>query len=71
VVFDAAPGGPMQEFWPIAEGGEVRWAAFSYAQERDLGIALVPARLSPGDRVTVQAPNGPIGAVVAELPFET
>jgi glycine cleavage system aminomethyltransferase T len=71
VVFDAAPGGPMQEFWPIAEGGEVCWAAFSYARERDLGVALVPARLSPGDRVTVQAPNGPIGAVVAALPFET
>ena len=75
VVFDAPPGSPMEEFWPVTDeagsAGEVRWAAYSYAKERDLGIALLAARLGPGDRVTVQAPNGPIGALVAELPFET
>jgi glycine cleavage system aminomethyltransferase T len=74
LVFDAAPGAPMQEFWPVDDGegpaGEVRWAAYSYARERDLGIALLAARLRPGDRVTVRAPNGAIGAEVAELPFE-
>jgi glycine cleavage system aminomethyltransferase T len=74
LIFDGPPGAPPQEFWPVLDdggiAGEVRWAAYSYARERDLGIALLAARLRPGDRVTVQAPNGTVGAVVAELPFE-
>lgn len=74
LVFDAAPGAPMEQFWPVRDdagpAGEVRWAAYSYARERDLGIALLDARIDPGDRVTVEAPNGTVSALAAELPFE-
>jgi glycine cleavage system aminomethyltransferase T len=74
VVFAAAPGGPMEEFWPASDdsgaAGEVRWAAYSYGSERHLGIALLDARVQAGDRVAVEAPAGTIPAVVAQLPFE-
>jgi glycine cleavage system aminomethyltransferase T len=74
VVFAAAPGGPMEEFWPASDdsgaAGEVRWAAYSYGSERHLGIALLDARVQAGYRVAVEAPAGTIPAVVAQLPFE-
>lgn len=74
VVFDEPPGAPLEAFWPLGDdgaAGEVRWAAYSYARERDLGIALADVRVQVGDRVTVQAPNGAVSAIVAELPFES
>jgi glycine cleavage system aminomethyltransferase T len=74
VVFDADPGGPMEAFWRVSDdagaAGEVRWAAYSYGSERDLGIALLDARVGVGDRVTVETPAGTLSAVAAELPFD-
>ena len=72
VVFDAAPG-RMEAFWPVewrgAPAGEVRWAAYSYALERDIAIALLPRDCADRDDVTVHAPAGAIGARVTPLPF--
>jgi glycine cleavage system aminomethyltransferase T len=74
VVFAAAPGAPMEQFWPASDesgaAGEVRWAAYSYGTERHVGIALLDARVQPGDRIAVEAPAGTISAIVAQLPFE-
>jgi aminomethyltransferase len=70
--FESPPGTPMEAFWAAADdhgpAGEVRWAAYSYARELHRGIALVDARVRPGDRVTVDAPNGAVSALVAALP---
>jgi glycine cleavage system aminomethyltransferase T len=75
LAFEGAPGTPMEAFWPVVDdggpAGHVRWAAYSYALERDLGITLVDARVNEGDRVTVQAPNGDVTAVATSLPFVT
>ena len=74
LVMDAAPG-RLEGFWPLSDesgpAGEVRWAAHSYALEQDIAIALLASRVAVGDRVTVDAPVGPLGAVVSELPFVT
>lgn len=74
LVLDRPPG-RLEEFWPIVDeqgaAGEVRWSAYSYALEQELAIALLPSRVRTGARVTVQAPAGPVGATVRELPFVT
>jgi aminomethyltransferase len=72
VLFDESPG-RLEGFWPIerdgAALGEVRWAAYSYALERDAGIALVAGSCAPGSEVTVLAPRGPVRAQLSELPL--
>jgi glycine cleavage system aminomethyltransferase T len=72
ILFDEAPG-RLEGFWPVEQDGkrvgEVRWAAYSYAIERDAGIALVASTCAPGAEVTVAAPRGPVRAELAELPL--
>jgi glycine cleavage system aminomethyltransferase T len=72
LVLDGAPG-RLEQFWNVTDGegaaGEVRWAAYSLALERDLAIALLDCRVQVGDRVDVDAPNGTVGGTVRELPF--
>jgi glycine cleavage system aminomethyltransferase T len=72
VLFDEPPG-RLEGFWTAERDGvavgEVRWAAYSYALERDAGIALVASSCEPGSEVTVLAPRGPVRAELAELPL--
>jgi glycine cleavage system aminomethyltransferase T len=72
ILFEEPPG-RLERFWTIERDGisvgEVRWAAYSYALERDAGIALVSAACREGADVTVQAPNGQVAAQLASLPL--
>jgi glycine cleavage system aminomethyltransferase T len=72
LVLDRAPG-RLEAFWAVTDDGEtvgeVRWAAYSYALERPIAIAVLARRVRPGDAVTVRAPEGAITGVAQELPF--
>ena len=72
LVLDSDPG-RLEEFWALSDGegaaGVVRWAAYSYALDEHLAIALLPRRVGVGSRVTVHAPAGTLGGTVRELPF--
>ena len=72
LLFDESPG-RLEQFWRVERGGasvgEVRWAAYSYALERDAGIGLLASSCQPGSEVTVMAPRGPVRAELAELPL--
>jgi glycine cleavage system aminomethyltransferase T len=74
LVLDAAPG-RLEQFWTVEAGsrpvGEVRWAAYSYALEAHVAIALLDTGIGVGERVTVCSPAGPISARARELPFVT
>jgi glycine cleavage system aminomethyltransferase T len=74
LVLDEAPG-RLEQFWTIESDngpvGEVRWAAYSYELETNVCIALLASAVNVGDRVTVLAPNGPVGGIAQELPFIT
>jgi aminomethyltransferase len=74
LVLDESPG-RLEQFWTIETDdgpvGEVRWAAYSYELETNLCIALLASTVNVGDRVTVRAPEGPIGGIARELPFVT
>jgi aminomethyltransferase len=63
----------METFWPVrdeqGEAGIVRWAAHSYALERDAAIALLDVRVQPGDTVTIEHEHGSTAAVAATLPL--
>jgi glycine cleavage system aminomethyltransferase T len=67
------PPGRMEAFWPIewrgAAAGEVRWAAYSYALEREIAIAILPRACAAGEEVVVHAPAGAIAARVASVPL--
>jgi glycine cleavage system aminomethyltransferase T len=72
LVLDRAPG-RLEEFWAVTGDGEtvgeVRWAAYSYALEREIAIAVLSRSVRVGDGVTVRAPEGAIAAVTQDLPF--
>jgi glycine cleavage system aminomethyltransferase T len=72
LVLDRAPG-RLEAFWAVTVDGEtvgeVRWAAYSYALERQIAIAVLLRDVRPGDTVTVRAPEGAITGVAQELPF--
>jgi glycine cleavage system aminomethyltransferase T len=72
LVLDGPPG-RMEAFWPVEWGGglagEVRWAAYSYALERSVGIALLSRACAAGEQVVVHAPAGAVGARVAPVPL--
>jgi len=72
LVLDRAPG-RLEQFWAVTDDsepvGEVRWAAYSYALERQIAIAVLSRGVRPGDAVTVRAPEGAITGVAQELPF--
>lgn len=74
LVLDGSPG-RLERFWLIESDdgpvGEVRWAAYSYELEANVCIALLASSVDAGDRVTVVAPEGPIGGIAQELPFVT
>jgi glycine cleavage system aminomethyltransferase T len=64
----------MGEFWPVDdEGGAtvglVRWAAYSYALERPLAIALLDGVHDAGERLSIRHPGGGATAEVTDLPF--
>jgi glycine cleavage system aminomethyltransferase T/limonene-1,2-epoxide hydrolase len=63
----------LEWYWPVSDNrggkGEVRWAAYSFALQRNIGIALVDSAVAIGDRVTVHHPHGPLEASVTALPF--
>ena len=72
LVLDRAPG-RLEEFWAVADDGEtvgeVRWAAYSYALECEIAIAVLSRGVRAGDTVTVRAPEGTITGLAQELPF--
>jgi glycine cleavage system aminomethyltransferase T len=74
LVLDDSPG-RLEQFWTVESDdgpvGEVRWAAYSYELETNVCIALLASAVNVGDRVTVLAPDGPVGAIAQELPFVT
>ncbi|MFO1090676.1 MAG: nuclear transport factor 2 family protein [Hyphomicrobiales bacterium] len=63
----------MEWFWDLegkqGASGEVRWAIYSFALERYIGIAVVDRRIAIGDRVTVRHPRGTATAEVTGVPF--
>jgi len=63
----------LEWYWPLEDargnGGEVRWAAHSFALDRSLGIALVDAAVEIGEQVRVRNPLGSPRATVTEVPF--
>jgi glycine cleavage system aminomethyltransferase T len=63
----------METFWPVrddrGDAGVVRWAAHSYALERDAAIALVDARVRVGQSVTIDHEDGSSAATTAALPL--
>jgi len=63
----------LEWYWPLEDargrGGEVRWAVYSFALDRNIGIALVGAAVEVGERVRVHHPLGSPSATVTELPF--
>jgi aminomethyltransferase len=70
----AASFPPMGEFWPVEdEGGAavglVRWAAYSYALERPVAIALLDGVHDAGERLSIRQPGGSATAEVTDLPF--
>ena len=46
-----------------------RWAVWSFALDRNIVIALVPAGTPDGATFTVQAPDGPRAGTVHPIPF--
>jgi aminomethyltransferase len=74
LVVDEGGGLPrMETFWPVrdehGEAGIVRWAAHSYALERDAAIALLDVRVEAGDTVTIEHEHGSTAATAATLPL--
>jgi glycine cleavage system aminomethyltransferase T len=62
----------LEAFWSVENGralGEVRWAAWSYALERPVAIALLDASVEVGDRVRIRHQGGTSEVEVVELPF--
>lgn len=59
--------------WPCRDArgrpGEVRWAAWSFALDRYIGIAVVDRAVEVGETITVEHPRGTTSAEVAEVPF--
>jgi aminomethyltransferase len=65
---------PRHEWdWPLVDArgrpGEVRWATHSFALDRSIGIALVDAAVTEGERVRIDHPGGGAFATVTALPF--
>ena len=63
----------LEWFWPTTDvrggAGEVRWAVYSFALERYIGIALVDIAVQPGEQVDVVHPRGRCVAEVTAIPF--
>jgi aminomethyltransferase len=72
LVFDAAVP-RLEWFWdatdPRGNPGHVRWAVYSFALERYIGIALVDRAVEIGETLRVEHPRGICTAEVAEVPF--
>jgi glycine cleavage system aminomethyltransferase T len=74
LVLDGPPG-RLEQFWNVERDGralgEVRWAAYSYALEKDIAIAVLDRAVDIGDTVSVLAPGGLVNGVAQALPFVT
>lgn len=68
-----APVPRLEWFWEITDArgnpGRVRWAAWSFALERHIGIALVDRAVEIGEILTVEHPRGRCAAEVTGVPF--
>jgi aminomethyltransferase len=74
LVLDGDPVPVMEEFWPVdvdgtEAAGVARWAVWSYALERNVAIALVPADVPDDATFTVRAPDGRRHGTVHPIPF--
>jgi len=63
----------LEWYWPITDqrggSGEIRWATYSFALNRSIGIALVDAAVESGESVQIHHPSGSSAAIVTQLPF--
>jgi aminomethyltransferase len=64
----------LEDFWPVVRGDEVVGrlvsASHSFRLGENIGYAWVPIALAdPGNELEVRAPDGPVPAVTANLPF--
>lgn len=59
--------------WPLTDlrgrAGEVRWAVYSFALERYIGIAVVDRAVEDGEILSVEHPQGSTTAEVTGVPF--
>jgi len=60
-------------YWPMRDGegreGEVRWAAYSFALKRYIGIAVADVGFEIDDEVAIHHPAGVSKATVTTIPF--
>jgi glycine cleavage system aminomethyltransferase T len=64
----------LRDFWPLRDGGDnsagvVRWAAYSYALDRPVAIALLDCDRGRAGRLEMETPTGAMPVELAELPF--
>jgi len=63
----------LEWFWPLTDArgnpGEVRWAIYSFALERYIGIAIVDAAVKQGETLDIEHPRGRCRAEVTAVPF--
>lgn len=63
----------LEWYWPITTErgpiGEVRWATYSFALGRSIGIAVVDIETESGDRLQIRHPLGVSRATMTKIPF--
>jgi aminomethyltransferase len=64
----------LEDFWPVVHGGEdvgrLVSASHSFRLRENIGYAWVPIELaSPGTKLELRSPDGPVPATTAPLPF--
>ena len=64
----------LEWFWDLTDArgrpGLVRWAAYSFALERFIGIALVDREVEIGEILVIEHPRGCCSAEVTRVPFD-
>jgi len=72
LLFDS-PVPRLEWFWDLTDArgkpGKVRWATWSFALERYIGIALVDRVVDIGELVDIVHPRGSCRAEVTAVPF--
>jgi len=63
----------LEWFWDLSDArgnpGLVRWAAYSFALQQYIGIALVDRQVEIGEMLSIEHPRGNCRAQVTQVPF--
>ena len=63
----------LEWFWDLTDArgnpGQVRWAAYSFALQQYIGIAVVDREVEDGEILTIEHPRGSCHAEVTQVPF--